>query len=396
MGRLTMNDTIWRLVVCLALVAFASSSDPSLAVATHFRLSSGAGTSDQARPATTEAPLPGMPAVLDLQDIYAADQPNKLSSTVQRFPSLVYVPNSESASVDVIDPATLKIVDHFLVGQQPQHIVPSYDLRTLWVLDDKGNNLIKIDPATGKKGQVVPVRDPYNLYFSPNGEDAIVVAESLHQLDFRDPKSMDLKYSLRVPCDGINHLDFSADGRRFLASCEFDGKLLQIDLASRKVLGKLQLGHHSMPQDVRLSPDGRIFYVADMGLNGVHEIDAHTFTHIGFLQTGKGAHGLFVSRDSKLLYASNRDEGSISVIDFAKRKVITKWRLPHGGSPDMGGISADGKILWVSGRYDAEVYAIDLSNGKLIARIPVGKGPHGLCVYPQPGRYSLGHTGLFR
>ena len=68
----------------------------------------------------------------------------------------------------------------------------------------------------------------------------------------------------------------------------------------------------------------------------------------------------------------------------------------HGGSPDMGGVSSDGKTLWLSGRYNREVYAFNTDTGQLRARIKVGKGPHGLCVYPQPGRYSLGHTGVFR
>jgi DNA-binding beta-propeller fold protein YncE len=62
----------------------------------------------------------------------------------------------------------------------------------------------------------------------------------------------------------------------------------------------------------------------------------------------------------------------------------------------MGGVSADGKVLWLSGRYNAEVYAFDTEDGHLIKKIKVGKGPHGLCVYPQPGRYSLGHTGVYR
>jgi len=62
----------------------------------------------------------------------------------------------------------------------------------------------------------------------------------------------------------------------------------------------------------------------------------------------------------------------------------------------MGGVSADGKVLWLSGRYNNQVYAIDTSNGHLIARINVGLGPHGLSVWPQPGRYSLGHTGILR
>jgi len=330
------------------------------------------------------------------EDIYAADRPNQLSPTVKNFPSRVYVPNSDSASVDVIDPATYKIVDHFKVGRLPQHIVPSYDLKTLWVLDDQGYALTKIDPATAKVEKTVSVDDPYNLYFTPDGTEAIVVAEALHRLDFRDPETMKLRYSLQVPCTGVNHLDFSADGSYFIASCEFDGKLLKVETASRKILGTIELGAHDMPQDVRTSPDAKTFYVADMMANGVFEIDPERFVQIGFVKTGKGTHGILVSRDSKVLYISNRGEGSISVMDIASGKLIAKWRIPHGGSPDMGGISADGKVLWISGRYHAEVYAFDTSTGKLLARIPVGKGPHGLCVYPQPGRYSLGHTGLFR
>jgi YVTN family beta-propeller protein len=149
------------------------------------------------------------------------------------------------------------------------------------------------------------------------------------------------------------------------------------------------------PQDVKLSPDGTLFYVADMTNGGVWEIDARTFVIVGFLPTGSGAHGLYPSRDAKDLYVSNRDAGTVSVIDFSSRSVIATWSIP-GGSPDMGGVSADGRVLWLSGRYDREVYAISTADGRLIARIPVGSGPHGLCVWPQPGRYSLGHTGVMR
>ena len=151
-----------------------------------------------------------------------------------------------------------------------------------------------------------------------------------------------------------------------------------------------------MPQDVKLSPDGRVFYVADMMANGVWGVDAHSFRVISLIHTGTGAHGLYPSRDARYLYVSNRGEGSISVLSFATRKVVHTWRIPGGGSPDMGGVSADGKVLWLSGRYNGVVYAISTRDGKLLARIPVGSGPHGLCVWPQPGRYSLGHTGILR
>jgi DNA-binding beta-propeller fold protein YncE len=62
----------------------------------------------------------------------------------------------------------------------------------------------------------------------------------------------------------------------------------------------------------------------------------------------------------------------------------------------MGGITADGKQFWVSGRYNGVVYVFDLERRKFLKSIKVGKEPHGLAVYPQPGRYSLGHTGILR
>jgi DNA-binding beta-propeller fold protein YncE len=249
---------------------------------------------------------------------------------------------------------------------------------------------------TGKKGITVPVQDPYNMYYTPDGKYAIVVAEAQKRLDFRDPETMKLKDSVKVPCKGVDHMDFSASGRFLIASCEFSGMMIKVDVLSRKVVGTLPMHKGAMPQDVKTSPDGKVFYAADMMSDGVWMIEPEKFQKIGFIPTGKGAHGLYPSRDSKYLYVSNRGEGSVSVIDFATRKVVKKWKFADVASPDMGGVSADGKVFWLSGRYNSEVYAIDTTDGHLLARIPVGKGPHGLCVYPQPGRYSLGHTGVFR
>ncbi len=336
-----------------------------------------------------------VPPLLDPHDVYAADRPGRLSPVVRRFPSRVYVPNSESNTVSVINPHTYKVIDEFPAGTLPQHVVPSYDLKTLWVNNDEGNTLTPINPATGKPGRPVPVTDPYNLYFTPNGRYAIVVEERMQTLDFRNPRTMRSDHTLSVPCDGVNHMDFSADGRYLLASCEFGGAVIKVDLARQRVVGSLALSPGASPQDVKLSPDGSVFYVADQASGGVWLIDAKRMRRVGFVRTAPGAHGLYVSRDSKYLYVSDRTAGEVSVISFATRKVVHTWRIP-GGSPDMGGVSADGRVLWLSGRYGGEVYAISTRNGHLLARIPVGSGPHGLCVYPQPGRYSLGHTGVFR
>ena len=328
-------------------------------------------------------------------DVYAADRADHLTGAARYARPLVYVPNSQSNSVDVIDPRTFRIVEHFDVGVLPQHVVPSWDLRTLYVTNDLGNSLTAIDPRTGRRGRTILVEDPYNMYFTPDGQYAIVVAERLARLDFRDAHSFRLHRSLALPCRGVDHADFSADGAYLLASCEFSSQLVKVDVAGERVRGTLDLPGNTSPQDVKLSPDGRLFYVADLVAGGVWKIDGDRLRIVGFIRTGAGAHGLYVSRDTRYLYVTNRRAGSISVISFNKRRIVATWRIP-GGSPDMGNVSADGKVLWLSGRYDAEVYAISTRDGRLLARIRVGAGPHGLCVWPQPGRYSLGHTGILR
>jgi YVTN family beta-propeller protein len=257
--------------------------------------------------------------------------------------------------------------------------------------------LTPIDPATGTFGTPVPVDDPYNLYFTPDGRFAMVMSEARRQIVFRDPHTMAISKTLPVNCSGVNHADFSADGRYFIASCEFSGDLIKVDVANQTVVGQIRLtGAHPMPQDVKISPDGRTWYVADMQTSGVWIVDGDALRVRSFLPTGAGAHGMYVSRDSKSLYISNRGEGSVSVLDFATGTLTAKWQIPGGGSPDMGGVSADGKVLWLSGRYNNEVYALDTTDGHLLARIKVGNQPHGLCIWPQPGRYSLGHTGILR
>jgi Lactonase, 7-bladed beta-propeller len=366
---------------------------------------SGAADSKRTAPAASghgrgsvEVPAPGrIPPTLDRNNVYAADRPGLLSPVVRHDPALVYVPNSRSNTVDVISQRTFKVVERFAVGTLPQHVTPSWDLRTLYVTNDLSNSVTPIDPRTGLPGKPIAALDPYNMYFTPDGRWAIVVAEADRQLDFRDPHTMALHHALATPqCTGVDHMDYTAGGRYALVSCEFAGRMIVVDLRSERIVKTIELARGAMPQDVKLSPDGRTFYVADMGLNGVWVVDARTMRVKRFELTGAGAHGLYPSRNAKFLYVSNRMEGSISVLSFATGRPIAKWWLPGGGSPDMGGLSANGRVLWLSGRYNGEVYAISTATGHLLHRIKVGEGPHGLCVWPQPGRYSIGHTGILR
>ncbi len=385
------------------LLAAAGCSTGAAGTAGGGPMSGMSGSTSAAPPPSASAAtvpgnlLPGMPPPLDPNDLYAADRPNALSAAVKNDLPRVYVPNHTSNTVSVIDPSTMKVIQTVPVPVGPEHVVPSWDMRTLWVNSDTGNALTPIDPATGRFGKPVPVNDPYNLYFTPDGKYAVVMSEAAHQIVFRDPHTMAVRKTLPVNCDGVNHADFSPDGRYFIASCEFSGHLLKVDTEKMEIIGQLKLpASHPMPQDVKISPDGKTWYVADMETSGIWILDGDAFTTPRFLATGDGAHGLYVSRDSKTLYITNRGEGSISLLDFATQKLVAKWRLPGGGSPDMGGLSADGKVMWMSGRYNKVTYAIDTTDGHLIAKIAVGVEPHGLVVWPQPGRYSLGHTGIMR
>ncbi len=345
----------------------------------------------------TDAVLPQTPKwAADPQDVYAADAAGDLSPVVRHDRPLVYVPNSEGNTVDEIDPNTYKIVREFAVGALPQHVIPAYNLRTLYVANDEGNSLTPINPVNGIPGQPIPVTDPYNMYFTPDGRHAVVVEERMRALAFRNPATMKLDHLLPVgQCAGVNHADFSADGRYMLLSCEFGSSMIVVDVNRERVIKALPLRPQASPQDVKLAPDGSVFYVADLVYGGVWVISAKTFQLTGFVKTGAGAHGLYPSRDGRFLYVSDRSAGAVSVLSFKTRKVVKTWPIP-GGSPDMGNVSADGRVLWLSGRYDNEAYAIDTQTGKLLARVPVGAGPHGICVWPQPGRYSLGHTGIMR
>ncbi len=421
------------LLASCATLAWWAAAQPSIA----------ASAAPAAKPASVNT-VPGMPPVPDAKNLYSETVANRLSPAVAGALARVYVPNRGANTVSVIDPATLKVLTTFPVGVNPQHVVPSWDLKTLWVANNAegrtDGSLTPIDPLTGKPGAQVMVDDPYNMYWSPDGQYAIVVAEAYKRLDFRDPRTMEMKYSIATPdCAGINHADFSIDGRIAFFTCEFNGSITKIDLVNRKVLATLKLSQYfnrpdalalinqpgkkpkkvpdpsqlgaqicttpGMPQDVRASPDGKTYFVADMMADGVHVVDGETFKQTGFIATGVGAHGLYPSRDGKSLYVANRGSnlihgkpggpGSVSVIDFATAKVLKTWPIAGGGSPDMGNVSADGKHLWLSGRYDNVVYRFDTETGA-VDKIKVGREPHGLTVWPQPGRYSLGHTGNLR
>jgi YVTN family beta-propeller protein len=332
------------------------------------------------------------PSIPPAFNVYASTIDGTVDPRVAGITPRVYVPNSNANTVDVIDPATFQVVDHFRVGSIPHHITPSWDLKKLYIENEGSSLLTVIDPATGRVSGQVAVPFPYNLYFTPDGKKAIVVVERLARLDFRDPNTWQLIKSVPIPWRGIDHLDFSADGSYLIGSTEWSGILVKIDTRSMSITGSLNIG--GLPIDVRLAPAGDVFYVTNQGRQGVSIVDPVNMRELAFLPTARGAHGLQVSRDTHFMYVSNRDAGSISVIDMQLRSVVATWKI--GGSPDMLQLSPDGKQLWASGRYYGNVAVIDTETGKLLRTIRTGAGAHGLTYFPNAGTISTGHNGVYR
>jgi YVTN family beta-propeller protein len=232
------------------------------------------------------------------------------------------------------------------------------------------STLSEIDARTGKLIRQIPAFVPYNLYFTTDGTKAIVAAEPNNSLDFYDPQTWALIKRVPIAGSGVDHLDMSADGRYLLVTTEFDGWVVKVDTVNMRVISQLRVG--GQPIDVKAAPDGSVFYVANQTRNGVSVIDPVSMREIAFIPTGAGAH----------------------VLDFATNNIVSTWQI--GGSPDMLQTTPDGSQLWASGRFNGQVYVVDTHTGQRIQTINTGIAPHGLTYFPQPGKISLGHNGVYR
>lgn len=354
----------------------------------------GASSSPSSVAPTTIAPVTQSPSPSPSGpvNVYAAPSSGVFSPTVAGMPARVYVPNVASGTVSVIDPKTFKVIKTLSVGGAPHHITPAWNLKELYVDNPGSGTLRVIDPRTSELGRTIDVPTPYNLYFTPDGSKAMVVAEYDQKIEFRDRRTWGVLKDVPIPGRGVDHMDFSADGRSVVASCEYTGTVVKVNTNSMTVTGVLDVG--GRPVDVKVAPDGKVFFVANQSLGGVSVIDPDSMKQLSFIPTGTGAHGFAVSRDGTKLYTSNRIAGTISVISFKSRKVVQTWDV--GGSPDMLQVSPDGSQLWASNRFGDTVSVISTKSGRVTHTILVGFEPHGLAYFPQPGRYSIGHNGVYR
>jgi DNA-binding beta-propeller fold protein YncE len=310
-------------------------------------------------------------------------------------PPLVYVPNAATGAADMIDQRTGRRIGRVPVGGAPALLVPDHDLRRLWVSDPVRGLVQPIGPRSARRGKPLRISRPGTLYFTPDGRAALVLTGPASYIDFRHPRTMDLLGTVRLPCKSVLRADFSADGSSLLATCPTSRKLVRVAPGHRAVTGAVKLPRGSRPGDLRLSPDGRTFFVADPAKGGLWTVDAVSLRPTGFVRTGPGAHGLMFDRAYRRLFVTG-GKGTVSAVDVVTRRVSQLWQAPGGRPLEPGGVSSDGHALWLSDPSAGRVYALSTRTGRPLHDVRVGGRPGSPCVYPQPGRYSLGGPGLYR
>jgi DNA-binding beta-propeller fold protein YncE len=287
---------------------------------------------------------------------------------------LAFVINSGGASISLIDMSSLHELRRIPVLREPHHAALSPDGRSLLVGDTVGNEMLFFDPATAALQKRMPLADPYQLAFSPNGRFLVVNGLARNQVDVYDAASMQLLK--RFPAASMpSHLDYAPDSSRVFVSLQGTDSLMAIDLNRLEMLWTAKIGR--TPAGV-LWHDGKVL-VADMGTDHVAVVDPADGRLVGGINTGRGAHNLFISPDHKIIWVNNRVGGTTTSVDAATLAPIRSYAIP--GGPDDIAFAPDGR-LWITRRFAEKVAVLDPATGEY-QTIDVGRSPHGLFLSPK-------------
>ena len=286
---------------------------------------------------------------------------------------IAFVVNSGGASISVVDMATQKEVRRIPTLREPHHVALSPDRRSLLVGDTSGNQMMFLDPNTGEVQKRISVVDPYQLGFSPDGKFLTVNGLARNQVDVYDAASMKLLKRFPVVATP-SHLAYSPDSSTVFVSLQDSDKLEAFDLRTMTEKWRVPVG--KTPAGV-LWLNGKVL-VADMGTDYIAVVDPATGKVLEHVQTGKGAHQLFLSPDGKILWVNNRAGGTTVSLDSTTLKLIRSYAIP--GGPDDLDFAPGGKS-WITRRWAEKVAVLDPVTGSY-ETINVGRSPHGIFLNP--------------
>ena len=293
-------------------------------------------------------------------------------------PPPIFVLNSKSASVSVIDPVTWKETQRFNTGKEPHHLYLTPDEKSLVIANALGDSLTFVDPKTAVVQRTLRgILDPYHLRFSPDMKWLVIVGNRLNHVDLYRWNGTEPTLSKRISTSKTpSHVWIDSKSTTAYVSMQESDELVAIDLASEAIKWRIKTG--SLPADVFGTPDDKLLLVALTGGTGVevYDVSAAAPKLVKTIPTGAAAHAFRSMGDKRHVLVSNRVANTISKIDFQKLAVVNWFAAP--GGPDCMDLSADGRYIYVASRWIKKLTVIDTTTRKVVRQVAVGKSPHGV------------------
>jgi YVTN family beta-propeller protein len=290
---------------------------------------------------------------------------------------LVTVLNSSDANISFIDMASQKVVDTLPVGKEPHHLMASPDNKSLIVANSVSNNLVLLDPKTGKVQRWIEgIEDPYQLGFSYDKKWFVTNGLRLNRIDIYHYDGSNFALAKRVPlADTPSHMAFTGDNKTVFITLQESDELAAVDLATQTVKWKMKIG--KAPAGLFFTPGDQYLLVGMTGADYVAVVDWRTQKIVKTIRTDRGAHNFRSLADGRRVLVTNRVGSTISVLDLQSLSVQNTITGLLPGPDDME-LTPDKRYLWVTFRFTRYVGVIDLQTMKLVNTIHVGKSPHGI------------------
>jgi YVTN family beta-propeller protein len=253
----------------------------------------------------------------------------------------VFASSDGDSKVSMIDTATDKVVNTIDVGKSPHGLAITPDGSVVLVADFGTSQVVKLDAKTGMFIDFAPVPSPHNIAISPDGLTAYVASQ-----DAKAPSLVVLKLDKLSPGGAI---------------------------ALPKV-----------PRALNFSPDGKLLYFTEAGIDAVQVLDPATNKITGQVAVGASPHHPLFTPDGMLALVVSQGPGTLSLIDpmsNAVSKVVKVGTMPHWIA-----VNAQGTTAWVTNEASNDLSVVDLANGTVTATIPVGNAPRKIVVQPQGGQ----------
>ncbi|HEU4618188.1 MAG TPA: hypothetical protein VFV10_09110 [Gammaproteobacteria bacterium] len=297
--------------------------------------------------------------------------------------------NSAGDDVDVIDPATNKVVGRILGIEVGHGVAASPDGRWIYVSNEANSTLDVVDGRTLRVATKIPLSGhPNNIAASRDGRRVYVaIIQAPGAVDVIDTAALERVKSIPV-AGGVHNTYVTPDGRYVIAGSVAGKSLTVIDAATEKPAWSMSFDLGVRPMAFEAGPDGstkRVF-VQLTGFNGFAVVDFASHKEVArvelpklgpgkkpVLEGGNTSHGMAVSKDNTRLVVNSRLNSAVYVYSLPKLELLGS--VDVGTAPDWVTLTPDGERAYVANAGSNDVSVVDLVGLDEVTRIPVGQVP---------------------